>query len=58
MKSLYKSTLLATFGIDDNVKAAIIGFWRSGATVDEIMEIVRLKYMVVQQIILDYEKGL
>lgn len=44
-----------TIEFEDEVKAAIIGYWRMGATIDEIMSITNLRYMVIQQIINDYE---
>lgn len=55
MRHFLKSIVLETLTIDPNVKAVIIGFWRMGATTDEIMEILRLRYMLVQQVIIDYE---
>lgn len=45
-----------TLEFEDDVKAAIIRYWRMGATIDEIMSITNLRYMVIQQIINDYEK--
>lgn len=45
-----------TIELEDEVKSTIIGYWRMGATIDEIMSITNLRYMVIQQIINDYEK--
>lgn len=55
MKHFFRSLILETIEVEDNVKSAIIGYWRCGATIDEIMSITNIRYMVIQQIINDYQ---
>lgn len=56
MRHFFRSLILETIDVEDNVKSAIIGYWRMGATMDEIMAVTNLGFMVIQQIISDFEK--
>ncbi len=44
--------------MNEYVKAAIIGFWRSGATTEQICVVTGLFYPVIQKIINDYKREL
>jgi hypothetical protein len=37
--------------MDKNVRSAIIGYWRSGATVEEIISITGLCYLEIMTVI-------
>lgn len=44
--------------IDDYLRAAIIGYWRSGATHEAIMPVTGIPYWKIEKVILEYEKTL
>lgn len=41
--------------ITKEVKAAIIGYWRSGATIEQIIGKTHFKYDVIENIIKEYK---
>ncbi len=42
----------------DNIKSAIIGFWRMGANMEEIIGNTGLGYLYIERIIMAYYKKL
>ena len=41
--------------MDKNLKSSVIGFWRSGASVEEVCGVTGLYYSVIMNIIKDYK---
>ncbi len=42
----------------DNIKSAIIGFWRMGANMEEIIGNTGLEYLTIETIIFNYKRDI